>query len=501
LSVTIFIAALELCGKRLEKIMRKNSGFFKSATKFLPIFHGQYREMCSLAAVGQLGGPQMSELNEHIATCDSCRKFLESVAQASVQVLPVLAEERISAADIAPPVGMRSRFLSRLTQERLDGLGDRLQVVGKSGGNYREEESFDTSEELVFQRMLPAKVENREKIAGYRGQEIGKRGQGIGVRDERKKKAGARQYIWAPAVVAVAAVIAIAGFYLGRKIPSPKATQTALRAPAPAVIVEDAKAPDNSVTVLERDKNNLETQLTELRTRLTDAKADQDSLRNELVAANEKLASFQRTQAASEENLKEVQDSKTQVALLESETERLRQRLADSETKLAVQRRTTEEVSDKLQITEANLQQELSIKDAKSQMGELVAARNLHIVDVYDADPEGKRQRAFGRVFYTEGKSLVFYAYDLEGAGQMKAKVVFHVWGGKAGVKEVTHSLGILRKDDADQARWAMTFDDPNVLSQINSVFVTAESANKHYDEPHGKKVLFAYFGSAPNHP
>jgi len=46
-----------------------------------------------------------------------------------------------------------------------------------------------------------------------------------------------------------------------------------------------------------------------------------------------------------------------------------------------------------------------------------------------------------------------------------------------------------------------MTFDDPNVLSQINSVFVTAEASNKHFDEPHGKKVLFAYFGSQPNHP
>jgi hypothetical protein len=27
-----------------------------------------------------------------------------------------------------------------------------------------------------------------------------------------------------------------------------------------------------------------------------------------------------------------------------------------------------------------------------------------------------------------------------------------------------------------------MTFDDSKVLSQINSVFVTAESTNKHYD-------------------
>jgi hypothetical protein len=479
--------------------MKKNSWFLKSATKFLPAFHGQYREMCSLAAVGQLGGPQMCELNEHIATCDSCRKFLESVAQVSVQVLPVLAEERISAADIAAPVGMRSRFLVRLAQERLEGLGDRLQVVGKIGGNYGEEESLDGAEELVFQRPDPRKTGNGEKVTDYRGHEIGKRGQAIGVRNERKEKT--RQYIWAPTVVAVAAVIAIAGFYLGRKIPVGSSVPVAINVPATTAIAEGASPADDSVATLKRDKNNLLSQFVDLRAKLTEAKTDQDSLRNELVAANEKLASFQRTPAASKQGSSEIQESESQVALLESETERLRQRLADSETKLALQQRTTQEVSEKLQITEANLQEELNLKDAKSQMGELVAARNLHIVDVYDADPSGKRQRAFGRVFYTEGKSLVFYAYDLQDASQLKANVVFHVWGGKAGVKEVTHSLGILRKDDEGQARWALTFDDPKVLGQINSVFVTAESANKHYDEPHGKKVLFAYFGSVPNHP
>jgi hypothetical protein len=120
---------------------------------------------------------------------------------------------------------------------------------------------------------------------------------------------------------------------------------------------------------------------------------------------------------------------------------------------------------------------------------------------VYDADPNGKRQRSFGRVFYIEGQSLVFYAYDLDDPGRFKTNVVFHVWGGKAGVKEVTHSLGILHRDDSGQNRWAMTFDDPKVLTQINSVFVTAESASKHDDQPHGKKVLYAYFGSPANHP
>jgi hypothetical protein len=186
---------------------------------------------------------------------------------------------------------------------------------------------------------------------------------------------------------------------------------------------------------------------------------------------------------------------------LQTETETLRRQFDDAKTRLTAQQSENDDLRAKLGQSEGSLQQELSLKSAKSEMGELVAARNLHIVDVYDADPSGKRQRAFGRVFYIENKSLVFYAYDLDAPHQFKANVVFHVWGGKADVKEVTHSLGILRKDDAGQNRWAMTFDDPKVLSQINSVFVTAESPAKSYDSPHGRKVLYAYFGGQPNHP
>jgi hypothetical protein len=97
--------------------MKKHRKFFAIATQFLPVSHERYREMCSLAAVGQLGGPQMCDLNEHIASCDSCRAFLQEVAQASVQFLPVLAEENVVPTDVATPAGMRARFLSRLAME------------------------------------------------------------------------------------------------------------------------------------------------------------------------------------------------------------------------------------------------------------------------------------------------------------------------------------------------------------------------------------------------
>ena len=46
-----------------------------------------------------------------------------------------------------------------------------------------------------------------------------------------------------------------------------------------------------------------------------------------------------------------------------------------------------------------------------------------------------------------------------------------------------------------------LTFDDPNILAQINSVFVTVESSRKAVKEPGGKRILFAFLGDKPNHP
>src|SRR5712664_4232578 len=99
--------------------MKSNNKLVRAAIRLWPNSHGRYEEMCALAATGQLGGAQMSELNAHISTCDSCREFLSSLARISVQVMPLLAENGASAADIVPPDGMRDRFLSRIASEEL----------------------------------------------------------------------------------------------------------------------------------------------------------------------------------------------------------------------------------------------------------------------------------------------------------------------------------------------------------------------------------------------
>jgi uncharacterized coiled-coil protein SlyX len=444
----------------------------ETMSKFRFTLHRRYERYCTLAATGQLGGPEMFELNEHIASCSSCREYLESISQVSVQAMPLLAVNRGPESDMEPPEGMRERFLSRLAIE----------------GN-----ALPTKQPLAISKttaVLPIEIDYRT---------FNRAASTDSTTPPALKIASSWRLV---AAVAACAVIGISGFYLGKRTPSPNTKEITKTTPATPVLLPTKPDDSQRLADLERQKAGLEKQLADLTGKLTLSTIEQDSLKQELAAAREKLASIDRPTATQPQvAATQPQDATNQVSVLQAEVHRLNQRLAEAEINVGIQKQTTQDLTAKLEMTAGELQRERDLKSAKSELGDVLAARNLHIVDVYDADGSGKRQRSFGRVFYIEGKSLVFYAYDLEDPRQLKANVIFHVWGGQAGVKEVTHSLGILHKDDAGQSRWAMTFDDSKVLSEINSVFVTAESANKHYDTPHGKKVLYAYFGGQPNHP
>jgi hypothetical protein len=451
------------------------------AIKFWPTRHRNFEEMCTLAVTGQLGGAQMCELDEHVATCDSCRKFLESIAQVSVQAMPLLAEKHGPASKILPPQGIRERFFARLASET-NGIQNGPGLCpfpAPSAGAHPISPERRTIKVLAEEKQPPLRV--REAVLSL------------------------WRYV---AVAAGCVIIATGAYYAGTRRsvqPPAQLAQTQPGVSAKPSAPESTPKPIDSdrVSELERQKSQLEAKLVNMKQELATVESGRQFLRKELAAAKEKLATLtiQTANGSTQASPAITQQAGEQVPILQAQVNRLSQQLADSEVNLRIQKQTSDELTARLDATAADLQRERDLESAKSEMGELVAARNLHIVDVYDADSSGKRQRSFGRVFYIEGKSLVFYAYDLDDSREFKANVVFHVWGGKAGVKEVTHSLGILHKDDASQNRWAMTFDDPNTLAQINSVFVTAESANKHYDEPHGKKVLYAYFGSPANHP
>jgi hypothetical protein len=166
-----------------------------------------------------------------------------------------------------------------------------------------------------------------------------------------------------------------------------------------------------------------------------------------------------------------------------------------------VQEKQLNSLQGKVEELSSELTEAQQLNAAANQAKDLIMARNLHIVDVHDANEDGRQQRAFGRIFYTEGKSLVFYAYDLAAQKNLNTKINFYVWGEKLGTTQPLKSLGALHADDKAQGRWVLTFDDPHVLAQINSVFVTTESSKKPPTEPRGKRILAAFLGDKANHP
>ncbi|MGD1079658.1 MAG: hypothetical protein ABR881_15150 [Candidatus Sulfotelmatobacter sp.] len=213
---------------------------------------------------------------------------------------------------------------------------------------------------------------------------------------------------------------------------------------------------------------------------------------------NSRVADVERENAAL---LSDRAQHESRIKQLEAELEKSGSEKNASDVALALQATELRELRKKVDDQTEALGQQQEFTAKAGDVRELVVARNLHIIDVHDRDGDGKNQRAFGRIFYTEGKSLIFYAYDLADPRKVDAKVSFYVWGEHLGAEKPVRSLGIFHNDDVSDGRWVLTFDDPHILAQINSVFVTVESSKKSVKEPRGRRILFAFLGDKPNHP
>ena len=130
----------------------------------------------------------------------------------------------------------------------------------------------------------------------------------------------------------------------------------------------------------------------------------------------------------------------------------------------------------------------------------LIGARDLYIAEIYDVAKTGKTQKPFGRVFYTRGKSLVFYAYDLDQQPGVKLASTFQAWGRRGVDQPRDINLGIFYQDDQNKKRWILKSNDAATLAQIDAVFVTIEP-NGESAKPSGKPLLFTYLRLMPNHP
>jgi hypothetical protein len=135
-----------------------------------------------------------------------------------------------------------------------------------------------------------------------------------------------------------------------------------------------------------------------------------------------------------------------------------------------------------------------------SEAKDLLGARDLHIVDVFDETPTGNTRKIYGRVYYVNRRYLLFYAFDLQVLKNKHAAAAFQAWGFRDPNSLKPESLGMFYMDDASLNRWALKITNTAVLSRIDTVFVTLEPSGGS-STPNGKKLLFASLTGPPNHP
>jgi hypothetical protein len=402
--------------------------------------HSHFEELAALEAGGFLSGEELMELREHAKDCVECRNAQEEFSGLVCSGLPQTVSpirEFMDKVKTRPDNGIRGRFLQRA---RLEGIG--------------------------FSRDVEGSI----------------------------RHPGRRVGLFVPAATALVTAIVAAVFFGTYWHPAFRGFMEA----------------QQQVEQLKRENSALTASLSKLNESLTASQREIQNLRTELGNSATTAESLRRNgeqergdaERSSSQNAQLLEESRNQEKLLadaKDEAARVNQLRLNDEASLVEEEVRIAQLSDKLRVASATLDMERQLAAAGKDVRELMVARQLHVIDVRDTDPNGNTNKAFGRVFLTEGKSLTFYAFDLNEDRVLDAKRTFQVWAVPETGKNTSRSLGFLRVDAKAQGRWVLKVENPELVKQINSVFVTVEptAGGK---QPSGQKMLYAYLGEA-NHP
>lgn len=407
--------------------------------------HDQFEEMCALAAGGELGQPDLQVLNAHLEECSSCRELLAELGEIHAQWLPAAKEEQVEQ-DAASQAALRKRILKHATQ---------------AGARFSRP------------ALLPA-----EPFFAWNWQ-------------------APRGWVLAASAMLMIAVSAWAAVQILALRATPQGTAAAIRpAPLDRELLPVRQNADPAVA--SKAEVELEATIASFKERQRVLEADLKSRQDRADALEGERSDALRTIGDLKQQLQAARNGQ---ASAEAQLAQLKDAQATAEAVTVAQQQEIERLGQKLSDQSATVDRERQMLASGREIRDLIAARNLHIIDVYDTDARGKTSPAFGRVFYTEGKSLVFYAYDLGGGRTTAGDLAFYVWGKQDGAPQNVRKLGALIKDDKAQQRWVFTLTDPKVLAEIDSVFVTIEPGARAENHPRGKRLLSAYLGSPANHP
>jgi hypothetical protein len=425
--------------------------------------HEHFEELCAAASIGQATGDELLNLEAHIADCGACR-------QTYLDYLNVAAQE-FAAAKQGPALSPQE------AQECLNSELFTRRFIDRA-----EREGIVFSAEIDFHTTLPPSI----------------------------PFAFSRLQFWqTPTMLGAAALllaVTVSAAYLHRKdSPSPNRAALEIRhtttpdAQAP-VIDDDPRIAKLSAanTTLQHRVDSLIAELRRVNDQLNASQADLKSTVQDRYKLSADRASLE---AQLEQVQQELARSEVAAANAVEDAASQRRRSADMETKLVADQVRLRDLEQGLKETSASLDQDRQLLRLGHDVTDLMGARNLHIVDVADTDSRGKTRPAFGRIFFTEGKSLIFYAYDLNEAKMQKANYQYQVWAKKEGPNRQARRLGIFYSDDTTQRRWVFKCDDAKILQEIDSVFVTFGRPDGDPSHPEGSSLMYAYLRGQPNHP
>jgi hypothetical protein len=419
--------------------------------------HSYFEELCALAPLGELNPSQLRELDTHIAGCDECRQATIDYNRLFQQVVPAATrsdEEFIESrrSDIRASV-LRSVVAIDNERERPE--------VGTNGHR------------ISFPSLLSNLPKGRFSLA----------------------------LLSALGTISVAVVAFWMGahFYGGvhgrEQVSSgvafvpPSATTQPAKTPKVAVVNPATHSADDGQLIAALDAER------EHNAELTKKLSVEDGELAQAIAAQDALrAQIDRQMQAMAATKADLDTKTTALAQARSANSSDGATIAGLEIQV-------HDLTEKMGTESASLDRERDLLSHGREIRDIIGARNLHIIDVYDTDTGGATQKPFARAFYTEGKSLVYYAYDLPQRKANEGKFSYVAWGESNGNKAAVKKIGILFHDDKAQTRWSLNFSDSQVLREIDSVFITLERSDEDLAQPKGKRLLTAYLGTAPNHP
>ena len=434
--------------------------------------HEEFLELCASATAGELTAEEHAKLEAHLAGCPDCRRAMreyEIATRTGVAALaPELTSEEKAADDSWSVEAAEKTFFKRLDAE------DAKSATPQEASN----DEVKSGQRFTYR---PSQIHWRE--------------------------------VWMTFAAAVLLALALGitlyrtgvkrGAEVAQTIPAaPKESADSLegqasdagheRAQLEAKLAENAKVIDD----LKRQLSEQAKVVNSLKSAGTAPAISSGSAEQAIQAASDARAKREEELAAAQAKLVELQKTVNSATAQRDENARQAAVLEAKVNELTQLVRAREQALDQ---KDAEVAKGQELLEHDRDIRELMGARELYMADVHDV-AGGGTEKTYGRVFYTKGKSLIFYAFDLDAQPGLQNAKSFQAWGRKGPDKAQARSLGIFYEDNANKKRWVLKADDPKSLEDIDAVFVTVEphGGSQH---PSGKQLLFASLRISPNHP